>query len=1397
MRTIRFFFVFVIAFAAFDFAVVYSQGLPEDPSRAEFRAKLPALLAGNTNAGTEFYFSFPPCYEVAAAGNSVRVYVSSGVRTLVTVEVPGRGFIQRKYTIPNDIIDFEIPPAIGQPFQKDPMDPPPPDQVWREAGVHVYADDPIIVYGVTRFNYTSDGFLAIPVSALGKEYRIASYADMSAMYSGYELPSETTVTAAFDGTIVTFEVGGNLLTRTASGWKPGDRKTFVMQKGDVLAVSTITKEGDLSGSRVIANKPVAVVSGNQCANVPTYIRWCDFIVEMELPVHTWGTAYHVTRIAGRQKNSFIKVFAKEPNTTVYVNGQAIGLIRKAWGMEGEAFLHQRVSEEPPGSFIVHADKPIYVMQYNTGQEDDNIPSDPFQLVLTPIEQFQTEIVFNTPGIKGTNKGFSRNYVNLVYELDSGDAIPDDLEFAVVNNGQFQWSKVKAIFGPFPGDIFPFPINGKRYASKILELPGDGVYRIRCSKPFAAYAYGFSNYDSYGFPTSVALADLSVPDTVAPDPSYTINCDTSEVVGEVRDLPEDPAVRSNLAKVVLDPEVSYNYILEVAPFVPGNDDRTTWQLRVEDLSRSAYGRIIFTDRAGNDTTVEFRYRPYLVEIQPKELDFGVLKRGEQKEMDAQVVNLSEESWVEVTMVQLQQGNQGFEIVNMPSLPVILPPKGQIPIRIRFTASAPGKYEDSAGHGNQCVFRYDAHMVAVVNEPRIEVSDADFGKVVVGQTARKSVTIYNNSDTRLEVKGYSGPSNAVFRIIGMGAGEFPKILEPKQRYTFEVEFAPQATQVYSDQIVFSNDARGVDSIAVLVGEGIAPGLLVQNYDWGRKRVYTGPYAGVIELENTGTADLLITRIGVRAGGDVSQFVLPNFATLVPMQLKAGEKRTIDVGFAPTLEGPQQVEVEFEYSKAGQPTVEVSRLTGIGIVPRLTTEDVDFGQMYIGDPAVQRTMRVVAPEGEYNDSVEVTGVQIQPVQAQAGEFWIAFGTVRRNGVAVSLPVVVQPGDVLEFEECYFEAQAAGQRTAEAIVQTGHPVYDQGLQEVDVISNWEGEGIAAGQIVVGQPNSPRICETETAEIQIPVSNTGNADFEITDIRIVGGDAGDFSIVTTPPVVVPAQGQVMIVVLFDPQQVGQRQAVIEIENTTLDNPVVQVTVSGVAELFSSGLAINSNQQRPIPSEEFEVQIGLTQPIDALAGVDRIRILMKYDGLLFEPDANRITVRAGAQIENVAVQIQKDGQCSFDIVFDQPGQVEAGELARVVFGVYLTTEKESEIVVEAEAVGNECVQIEPTGYVQQIGQVCALDVRAVLVESNTYNLSSPQPNPMGVRTEIEFSIPFDDQVWIGLYRADGELIQTIVDGQLKKGKYRIQLERQQLGAGVYFVRMRSGRYEATQQLIVE
>ncbi|MBI5325732.1 MAG: T9SS type A sorting domain-containing protein [Ignavibacteriae bacterium] len=652
----------------------------------EFKEQLPELL-GAGNAGQEFWLTFNPCWETENAGNALKLYVSSAIATMVTVEVPGKDFRMEKMTVPNDIIEFTFPPIIGQCYRKTDREVPLPDTVFRGYGIHVYADYPIICYGITRFKFTSDGYLGIPVSALGKEYTVASWADVSD-YGIQYLPSYSGIVSAFDQTEVSFTLGGTNSTRTSGGMIPGETRTVTLNKGDVFLVSSAGQRADLTGSTISATKPVSVISSNYCAYVPENTPYCDFLTEMEIPSSAWGKEYHYTPIVNRIKNSIIKILAREPETTIYSDNIPIVKLKKSSGIETDGWLRMRADVNAPRPIVFSGDKPIYIMQYNTGQIDDYVNSDPFQMALTPLEQYQKEIIFNTPGIK-SGFGFSENYVNVIYQSPSGN-IPDDLLFAQVIDGQFTWRKVYEL-NLMSTKRFSQPVNDVYYNVTTIKLPDDGVYKLKSNEPIAAYAYGFAPFDSYGFPASAAIGDLSKADPEPPDPKFSVYGNGKISGGMVEDMPPGDD-RSNLSMIVFHPDMSENYEFDYIDFIPGNDSYTSWSASVIDTKKDARLVATFSDRRGNDTTIIVNY------YSPKytfssDIDFGTLKVGNELTGEVTINNSSDNEEQFNDELTFKNGNMGFEFSDSPNL--VFVPGGETKVGIKFKASKAGQFADSVG------------------------------------------------------------------------------------------------------------------------------------------------------------------------------------------------------------------------------------------------------------------------------------------------------------------------------------------------------------------------------------------------------------------------------------------------------------------------------------------------------------------------------------------------------------------------------------------------------------------------------------------------------------------------------------------------------------------------------
>ncbi len=556
------------------------------------------------------------------------IYLYSTSSGNARVEVIDKGFHQNCVLKANSVTAVELGPGNGQAFSKPTSGGIPPEQVYPGAAIHVRSTVPIGIVAATRFAYSSDTFTPLPIEALGRRYVCSSFADMSWMYGGYSLPSEVAIVAAYDNTRVSFTLGGPSVTRTGGGMTPGQTKTFSMNKGDVWIVGNEanSKEGDMTGSVIQSSLPVAVIAGNQCANVPTPLPWCDYITEQMTPIESWGRHLLVPRYISRTFGYIMRVFASKASTTVLRNGQQLTQLLTVGGSDPTGFYSGRATIDSTSTSL-SASVPISATVYNTGQSDDNVSTDPFEMVVLPWEQFSTQYIFATPGTKG-GINFTRNFMGIIFPVDDNGEVPSDLEFGTLSQSGVSWQPLRTKYGAtFPSrdlytDIMP---DGRRYAYKECSLTSDGIYMLRCPRPIMVYSYGGSDYDSYGHPAGVMSMDLSKSeDKHVPKVQFTMLRDT--IKGACVDYPDDATIRSNMAKVVL-LDSSYNCSFNADPLRSDTMRTLTWTVSITDPSIDAQAQLAYTDRAGNDSVITIRYRasdwakPSISASNPKDVCIG--------------------------------------------------------------------------------------------------------------------------------------------------------------------------------------------------------------------------------------------------------------------------------------------------------------------------------------------------------------------------------------------------------------------------------------------------------------------------------------------------------------------------------------------------------------------------------------------------------------------------------------------------------------------------------------------------------------------------------------------------------------------------------------------------------
>ncbi|MFP4466370.1 MAG: T9SS type A sorting domain-containing protein [Candidatus Goldiibacteriota bacterium] len=413
-----------------------------------FSAGVPGLYASIDAGGTEFWIMFNRNHSPEA---EQRLLITAERETSGIIEVPGMGYSMNFNVVPGTTAVIDLPADVCVYT----------DDGTESKGIHIVSENDIVVYGVNKMDYSTDGFLALPAESLGTEYFNMSYfshtsVDGSPEYRGSMLG----IAAAYDNTTVTIIPSENTGTRPA-----GVPYTVTLNRGDAYQLMD-ADFNDLTGTHISSDRPVAVFGGHKCTRVPFNIAACDHLVEQLNPVDSWGTEFVTVPFAEKTGGDTFRIMAAQDNTSVVINGAAAAVINR-----GE--IYETTLDR--ASYITSG-KPVSVMQYANSMFYDDSTGDPFMAIVYPSSGYSTD--YNTAVFDLGHEGMSA-YINI--------AVPSEAVDDVTING----APVAASFYPVPGSDFHY--------AQINVAPGESSYILSCPEPFGAMIYGYFDFESYGYP----------------------------------------------------------------------------------------------------------------------------------------------------------------------------------------------------------------------------------------------------------------------------------------------------------------------------------------------------------------------------------------------------------------------------------------------------------------------------------------------------------------------------------------------------------------------------------------------------------------------------------------------------------------------------------------------------------------------------------------------------------------------------------------------------------------------------------------------------------------------------------------------------------------------------------
>ncbi|XP_044291083.1 IgGFc-binding protein-like isoform X2 [Varanus komodoensis] len=320
----------------------------------------------------------------------------------------------------------------------------------------IQADHDISVVSVNRKLYSIASMTVYPVHALGTLYYIVT--PLGTRRTNYL--KEFAVIAWKNTATVEVFLTGNVIFKGRS-YASGSKLTVILAAFQAVQLQS---SDDLSGTKIQASEPVAVLTGHACVQQNYY---CDHVAEQLLPVSNWGTTFLVPPISVQRNPDLVYVIASESTRIHYQSG----LLKSFQDMvAGEV---SQFEVQYPEAFYISANEAIQVLLFFTGVKIGDIGYDPFLINIPPITSY---------GLSYYIDGMEKFDNNVAIIAKSSEVSRITRDKSTIRG--FQWREI-------PGSQYSW-----------AEYTWDGTTGTSSLKHpdtnFGVLVFGSRNYEGYGF-----------------------------------------------------------------------------------------------------------------------------------------------------------------------------------------------------------------------------------------------------------------------------------------------------------------------------------------------------------------------------------------------------------------------------------------------------------------------------------------------------------------------------------------------------------------------------------------------------------------------------------------------------------------------------------------------------------------------------------------------------------------------------------------------------------------------------------------------------------------------------------------------------------------------------------
>jgi hypothetical protein len=352
---------------------------------------------------------------------------------------------------PDMVTNVELPPEVMFPYGGYSYDE------MSSNAVHVVADAAVSVYGFSYQLAASAAFTCYPTLMLDTNYYLMSYPGLD-VFAIVATADNTTVSITPSTNADFVDHGNNYYTTN-------------LNRGQTYGITA--NVGDITGTRITANQPVAVFAGSILTYIPTGNNAANPLAQEQIPVNQWGTNVVALSFAGRMNGDLFRVLACTNTTVTITSSYGSATANLTAGTFYETNLD--------GWVWFQANQPVQVAQFANSWNFSGLPGDPAEILLPPAGHWlQTNVVATmTNDINQITGDFDASYLSLLVAGSGTNSTYVDGSLVAATNF--------------------VAIGASGYYGAQISVTNSGAHTVNSSQPVEVQVYGWANQqDAYGY-----------------------------------------------------------------------------------------------------------------------------------------------------------------------------------------------------------------------------------------------------------------------------------------------------------------------------------------------------------------------------------------------------------------------------------------------------------------------------------------------------------------------------------------------------------------------------------------------------------------------------------------------------------------------------------------------------------------------------------------------------------------------------------------------------------------------------------------------------------------------------------------------------------------------------------